>query len=62
MHNYVGMQHCIVARDLKDYIKKKIKMLEREFCIRVTESDIKHFNELKTEIQIDNYALQLIMR
>lgn len=62
MQNYVGLQHCIIAKDLKDYIKQKIKMLEDEFYIYLTESEINHMHGLKNEIQVDNYAIDIIMR
>ena len=42
------------------YIKHKIKMLERDFFIRLDNSELRHFNELTTEIAVDNYARQLI--
>ena len=54
--------HYVVAKTLKDYTKKKIQMLERDFYIYPTAEEIKHFYELKTEIAVDNYALTLIMR
>lgn len=46
---------------LKEYRKKKTKMLERDFCIRLTQEDIDHMNELKNEIQIDQFCISLIM-
>lgn len=46
---------------LPQYIKEKIKMLDRDFLIRLTSEDIKHFNELKSEIAVDNFAMQLIL-
>ena len=42
------------------YIKQKIKMLERDFFIRLDNSELRHFKELTTEIAVDNYARQLI--
>lgn len=58
----VTSAHCIKAKDIKSYVKQKIKMLERDFRIVLKPEEIKHFNELKTEIAVDNYALKLIMR
>lgn len=46
---------------LPRYIKQKIKMLNRDFYIRLTDEDIRHFNELTTEIAVDNFAHQLIL-
>ena len=62
MCNQPGSLHYVTAKTLKAYVKEKIKILERDFCIRLTPEDIRHFNELKTEIAVDNFALSLIMR
>ncbi len=45
------------------YIKEKIKMLTdpRGFAIKLTDDDIQHFNELETEIAVDNFARKIIM-
>ena len=48
--------------ELKVYIKDKIKMLKKEFHIRLTESEIQHLNSLKTEIAVDNYCRSLFDR
>ena len=45
---------------LPQYIKEKIKMLNRDFLIKLTSEDIAHFNELTSEIAVDNFAMQLI--
>lgn len=58
--NNICSQHCVVAKDLKSYIKGKIKMLERDFRIQLTSVERLHFYELKSEIAVDNYALTLI--
>ena len=62
MAKEAASQHCVIAKDLKSYIKGKIKMLERDFRIYPTKEELAHFQELKTEIAVDNYALTLIMR
>ena len=61
MANTEGCVHYIIAKDIKDYIEKKIFMLEDGFCIHLTKKEIEHLNELKTEISVDNYALSIIM-
>ena len=48
--------------DLKTYIKGKIKMLRKEFHIRLTESEIQHLKSLQTEIAVDNYCHDLFMK
>lgn len=45
---------------LKAYRKQKIKILERDFCIRLTEEEIERINKLTTEIQIDQFCLGII--
>lgn len=47
--------------DIKKYIKAKIQFLRREFCMNLTDEEIAHFYELKTEIAVDNYAHDLFM-
>ena len=46
---------------LKTYKKNKIKMLERDFAILLKPEQIEHINELKSEIQVDQYARTIIM-
>ena len=48
--------------DLKTYIKDKIKMLKKEFHIRMTENEIQHLKSLQTEIAVDNYCHDLFMK
>lgn len=47
----------------KAYIKEKIKMLTdpRGFALKLTDEEVQHFNELKTEIAVDNFARKIIM-
>ena len=59
---YIGVGwHKGPPNDLDMYIQAKIRLLEDEFCIRLTENDISHFRELKTERDVDAYAHQLFM-
>lgn len=46
---------------LKRYKEEKIKMLEREFCLLMTDEEKEHMNSLTSEIRVDAYARQLIM-
>lgn len=51
---------------LPKYIEEKIKLLTLGrsfggFCIKLTETEIAHFHELKSEIAVDNYARQIFM-
>lgn len=46
---------------LEEYIEQKLEML-RDFHCRITEEQLEHFKTLTTEIQVDNYAKDLITR
>lgn len=45
---------------LKQYIKQKIKMLNNEFLIELTDEEETHFYSLKTESEVDIYASRII--
>ena len=45
---------------LKQYVKEKIRMLKKDFMIKMTDEQIAHMKSLKNEIQVDNYAHDLI--
>lgn len=47
---------------ISQYIKWKIKVLQRDFGIALSESDIKHMQSLTNEIQVDNFARTIIFR
>ena len=46
--------------NMETYIAQKIKMLRKDFNIRLTTTEIKHMQALTTEISVDNYARTLI--
>ena len=46
---------------LNTYKNQKMKMLARDFAIPLKPEQIDHMNALKNEIQVDQYARQLIM-
>lgn len=46
---------------LKVYVREKIRVL-KELGIDVTDSQIDHMMSLKSELHIDNYAHDLIMK
>lgn len=41
---------------LEDYKEDKIKILKRDFKLKLTDDQIKHINSLESEIQVDRYA------
>ena len=42
------------------YLKAKLKILTRDFCIYLTETELKHLKSLKTQVEIDNAILTII--
>ena len=46
---------------IKTYIKQKIRMLQRDFRLHLTEEEINHLQSLKREIDVDHYAHDIIM-
>ena len=45
---------------MEAYVAQKIKMLRKDFHIRLTTAEIKHMKSLQTEISVDNYVRTLI--
>ena len=45
---------------MEAYIAQKIKMLRKDFHIRLTTTEIRHMQALTTEISVDNYVRTLI--
>lgn len=48
-------------KELKKYIKAKLKMLKRDFCMNLTEEEKAYMYTLENEIQVDQYARRLMM-
>lgn len=46
--------------ELDKYKKEKLKILKRDFHIRITDADVEHMEALKTEIQVDNFVKEII--
>ena len=45
---------------LKEHIKFKLKILQRDFKLTLTEEQINHMKSLTSETQVDNYARKLL--
>lgn len=45
---------------LLEYKKHKIKMLERDFCVSLTDEQREIINGLNSEIAVDRYARKLL--
>lgn len=46
---------------LEDYIKEKLRMLQEDFFIKLTDEEITHMKSLTRDIDVDHYAHDLIM-
>lgn len=42
------------------YRKRKIKIMERDFCIKLTQAEIDHINELPTAGAVDAYCIDIL--
>ena len=47
--------------DLKAYIRNKIQLI-KDFDVKLSFDEKKHIRSLKSEIQVDNYAHDLIRK
>lgn len=56
------MRTYLYERKLQKYIKERIKLLERDFKIRLSKAEKEHFYELTTEIAVDNFARDIIRK
>jgi hypothetical protein len=45
---------------LKAYRNLKLKWLKNDFCIKLTEEELKHAETLTSEIQIDQFCLGMM--
>lgn len=45
---------------LKQYINQKIRILQRDFKVYLTDEQMDHMKSLTSEIQVDNYAHTLL--
>ena len=54
------LSHAPQFKNAKQYIQAKLIMLEKDFCIQPTETEIEHLNELATESEINCVVRQII--
>lgn len=50
------------SKTLKQYIEEKIDMITDEFRIYLREEEKAHFRSLKSEIEVDHYARDILLR
>ena len=51
-----------VTLDLDKYKAYKMKILERDFWVRMTDEEIEHMNSLPSEIRVDAYVHDLLRK
>lgn len=51
-----------VTGNFESYRKAKLKILEKDCCIKLTQEDREHANSLKTEIEVDNFFISAIRK
>lgn len=44
---------------MKEYIREKIRIL-KQFNVKLTDEQLRHIRSLKTEIEVDNFAHDLL--
>ena len=49
-------------KPLEEYIRMKIKMLRKDFCINLTDDELNHLREKDNEHDIDRYARDIIKK
>jgi hypothetical protein len=54
------LHHAPKFQNAEQYIKAKLKMLVNDFCIKPTETEIKHLYGLATENEINCAVRQII--
>lgn len=60
MYNLIDEPYRHRPRDLVDYTEAKIKMLQEEFLISVTELDKAWLRSCKNEFEVDRVARNII--
>ena len=54
--------HSPIFKTPEQYLKAKLKILRRDFCIQPTLDEIVHLQKLTTQTTIDNAVLSIINR
>ena len=62
MYEVTITSHTPLFKTPEKYIKDKLRILRRDFCIEPTEEEIAHLKTLTTQIAIDNAFLSIMTR
>lgn len=44
----------------KTYKKYKLNMLQRDFCIMLTQEELAHYKTLDTEVKVDQFCVTIL--
>ena len=55
--NAAGFQRKM---SFKQYKKMKLRMLQRDFCIQLTNEELAHASTLTTEAQVDQFCVTIL--
>ena len=55
--NAAGFQRQM---SFKTYKKYKLRMLQKDFCITLTEEELADYNALETEIKVDQFCVTIL--
>lgn len=55
-------QHEYKVVPLPIYKREKIRMLTKDFCIKMSAEEKAHLNELPDEVSVDKYAREMFNR
>ena len=48
------------VENIHTYRKRKLKIMERDFCIALTQAEIDHINKLPTAGAVDAYCIDIL--
>lgn len=51
---------CKPAENIERYRKRKIKIMERDFCINLAQTEIDHINELPSVEAVNAYCIGIL--
>ena len=52
------LSHAPQFKNAEQYIKAKLHMLRKDFCIKVTETEIEHLNEIARESEMKHWDIR----
>lgn len=62
MYEIYITSHSPIFKTPEKYVKDKLRILKRDFCIEATYEEVSHLKTLTTQTSIDNAILSIINR